>query len=338
MVLQLKLVVNAANVHQGGGRTLLLALLQATELPTVVIVDARLKLPDHLPDNVQVMAVTPSIRARYEAERRLAKLCEAEDILLCFGNLPPLFSNRARVFVYLQNLYLMSHKPLSGLTFHEHIRILVERVWLRLCLRDATLLVQTPSVAAEVQTSLGRTPVIAPFSPTEAMPMPVSEKEYDFLYVASGEAHKNHRLLVEAWELLADQGHFPSLRLTLDAEREVELLAWIARRVQSRSLRIENGSVALVDMPDTYARSRRLIFPSLFESFGLPLVEAQRAGLSLVTAERDYVRDVAVPDETFDPSSALSIARAVKRSMQLGGDNQIVPPASAFLARLLAMS
>lgn len=333
----MKLVINAANVHQGGGRTLLLALLEAVERPTVAIVDARLELPSDLPEHVQVIAVAPSILSRYAAERRLSSLCQTGDILLCFGNLPPLFSNPARVFVYLQNRYLTSQRPLSGLNSHERLRILIERFWLRSCLRDATVLVQTPSVAAEVQKTYGRPPVVAPFAPAGALSASVGTKEYDFLYVASGEAHKNHRLLIEAWELLADQGHFPSLRLTLSATRQVELVAWMTRRIQSRSLKIENGEVALADVSGLYTRSRSLIYPSLFESFGLPLIEAQRAGLSIVAAERDYIRDVVVPDETFDPCSALSIARAVKRSMQVGQTAQYVPPADVFLTSLLEM-
>jgi glycosyltransferase involved in cell wall biosynthesis len=56
-----------------------------------------------------------------------------------------------------------------------------------------------------------------------------------------------------------------------------------------------------------------LIYPSQLESFGLPLVEAVSLGLDVIASELDYVRDVVYPVQTFDPTSALSIARAVKR-------------------------
>ena len=62
-----------------------------------------------------------------------------------------------------------------------------------------------------------------------------------------------------------------------------------------------------------YANSRALIFPSKSESFGLPLVEAANMGLPIIAAELDYVRDVCIPVQTFDPDSPVSIARAVRR-------------------------
>jgi len=62
-----------------------------------------------------------------------------------------------------------------------------------------------------------------------------------------------------------------------------------------------------------YRESKALIYPSGFESFGLPLVEAKMAGLPVLAPELDYVRDIVNPVESFDPSSPISIARAVKR-------------------------
>ncbi len=56
-----------------------------------------------------------------------------------------------------------------------------------------------------------------------------------------------------------------------------------------------------------------LIFPSKTESLGLPLIEAASAGLPIIASELDFVRDVCVPNETFDPYSSTSISRAVKR-------------------------
>jgi len=43
------------------------------------------------------------------------------------------------------------------------------------------------------------------------------------------------------------------------------------------------------------------------------LIEARQASLPILAAELDYVRDVIVPEQSFDPDSPVSIARAVKR-------------------------
>jgi len=70
-----------------------------------------------------------------------------------------------------------------------------------------------------------------------------------------------------------------------------------------------------------YKRVDALIYPSTFESFGLPLIEARQAGLRVLASEMDYVRDVLDPEQTFDPQSPVSITRAVKRF--LGVDESI---------------
>ncbi len=61
--------------------------------------------------------------------------------------------------------------------------------------------------------------------------------------------------------------------------------------------------------------SRALVYPSVMESMGLPLIEARPAGLAAIAAELNYVRDVVDPEQSFDPSSGMSIARAIKRHL-----------------------
>lgn len=315
---------------------MLLALLAAVQQPAKIFVDARLNLPDALPGFVEVVAVQPTLRGRLAGERQLARECGADDVLLCFGNLPPLFRNSARVFVYLQNRYLTSRRNLSGLAWRTRARILAERLWLRICLRDAEIVVQTASMADEVRETLGRPAIVAPFAP-KAEPSKVAKlaKEFDFLYVASGEAHKNHRRLVQAWKLLAEEGHYPSLRLTLNATRDRELFDWVAEQASSHKLNISNGDVSYDQVSLLYDRSAALIHVSLFESFGLPLIEAQNSGLPIIAAERDYVRDVSNPAQTFDPESPRSISRAILRHLRHGDGTVHVMSANEFLSNIL---
>lgn len=331
----MKLVINAANVHQGGGRTLLLDLLRAVERPAVALLDSRLSLPDTLPDVIRIIRVRPTIVARIKAEKMVRNLCNAEDVLLCFGNLPPLFGQRATTFVFLQNRYLTAPRALNGLPVLARWRTRVERLWLKSFLRDAVLLVQTSTVANEVRRHLGRAAIIVPFAPNLPSSGDKRPSEIDYVYVASGEGHKNHRRLVTAWKMLADSGHYPTLRLTLDGERDKELLSWIEDYAGKNRLKITNGPVKVEEISDLYAQAGALIFPSLFESFGLPLVEADRSGIDIVAAERDYVRDIVSPKEAFDPESCVSIARAVMRHRNIISEKHSIISAERFIERIL---
>lgn len=334
----MSLIIHAPNVHAGGGRTLLLSLLSSLEKPAVVQLDERLEPIPELAEGVQVIRVAPRLIARLRAERRLQSLCSNGDILLCFGNLPPLFRSSARVFVYLQNRYLTSPRAVSELPLSVRLRIRVERLWLRCFLRDAIPLVQTGSMAQEVLEHLGCEAKIAPFLPKwpHSLPYP-HDTRYDYLYVASGESHKNHRRLLEAWVLLARRGFRPSLYLTLDAKRDAALYALVERLAQEYELKITNAPCPPEEIFSLYAQAKAIIYPSLFESFGLPLLEAAHAGLPIIAAERDYVRDVVTPAISFDPESSLSLARAVLRHQSRECGRVLPEDASSFLRRLAEM-
>jgi glycosyltransferase involved in cell wall biosynthesis len=329
------LFIHAPNVHLGGGRTLLMALISVLKQSSVVQLDERF---DPLPDiamGVRVIRVAPSFVGRLQAERRLQLLCRRGDVLLCFGNLPPLFRSSARVFVYLQNRYLISSRPLAGLPWSARLRIRIERLWLRRCLRNATLLVQTETMLQEVRDHFGCEATVLPFLPGGLHPsLERLPTRYDYLYVASGEPHKNHQRLLHAWILLANRGFRPSLCLTLDTQRDAVLCTWVEKLVKLHGLSVVNNPVPMGQISGLYAQSGALIYPSLFESFGLPLLEARRAGVPIIAAERDYVRDVAAPVVSFDPESPLSIARAVMRHQERLEEPTMPDDAVKFLRRL----
>ena len=70
-----------------------------------------------------------------------------------------------------------------------------------------------------------------------------------------------------------------------------------------------------------------MIFPSFVETLGLPLIEAKKFKLDVLASELDYVRDILDPVETFDPHSARSICRSVKRFLKVtDGKTEIFTP------------
>ena len=330
------LILHAPNVHSGGGKSLLLPLLQALKPPATVLLDTRLSPLPNMDSAVTVLSFPPTLLGRIKAEIALRRLDLQENDILCFGNLPPLLAKaEANTSVFIQNRYLVPPSSLRGLPVKTKARLLIERLWLRTRRGSSRLMVQSETMAIIVSGAFGKKVEICPFiAEVAASSEKAAQKTLDFLYVASGEAHKNHSTLLAAWQRLAEEGIAPDLGLTLSKSDQVR------HGKALKEARAAGASIELLpprspdQMPALYASTRAVIYPSLFESFGLPLLEAQAAGLPIIAAERDYVRDFVDPIESFDPTSERSIASAVRRYLGRPAVRPTVLDANGLLERV----
>lgn len=341
--------IHAPNIHQGGGAALLRPLLQAHKYGDTKIVaqlDLRMQASDPGPNIVLVKRVIPNVFHRLKAEWWLSTQASNTDITLCFGNLPPLFKVAGRVEVFVQNRYLIDNEPLNSFPLKTRVRLWIERRWLfaRIAHVDA-FIVQTPTMQRLlIARTKGKVPVrVLPFiaNPVNYVrrahrQSALEKAPLGFVYVASGEPHKNHRALVAAWALLAQEHLFPLLTLTLDPHAFPDLCNWIERQAAENRLNIINkGLLSSASIAELYRQADAMIYPSRFESFGLPLIEAVQAGLPVLAAELDFVRDVIDPEESFDAESSQSIARAVKRFMHKEEQPLALKNAEEFIGDLL---
>jgi glycosyltransferase involved in cell wall biosynthesis len=133
------------------------------------------------------------------------------------------------------------------------------------------------------------------------------------LYPARGWKHKNHARLVEAMGIVRETR--PEMRLVLtggDLESLGALPDWVDRR----------GLVPLDELRELYRRAAVLAFPSLYEGFGLPPLEAMASGCPVAATDAGSVPEVcgdaAVLFDAMDPGSiADGILTAIERSTEL---------------------
>lgn len=341
-----RVFIDAMNIHTGGGATLLDGLLMAKTnfADLTLVVDSRYVPNTPLPKEIEVRRVVPSLIGRLEGARWLVRNVKRGDRLICLGNLPPLLYVNGTVVLYIQNRYLIDSVPIRGFSFGVTTRLYLERFWLQWrsgCV--SRFVVQTISMRRLLEGSglaKGRPIDILPFAGVSAPALlnNSAATRSGFIYVASGEPHKNHLILLNAWRLLAKDGIFPQLRLTLDAGSFPELLSEIFEISRVHHLDIVNlGKLPRNEVYQEYTRAAALVYPSTFESFGLPLVEASHYGLPIIAPELDYVRDVVVPAETFDPKSSLSLVRAIKRFMGEGEQPERSLEPDEFVGQLLCL-
>lgn len=346
------LYIQADNVNAGGGRSLLNALIRSKLAEhAYVLFDARMPL-DFISPSLAHKIVNPTIFGRLIAQFWLWRNLLPANILLCFGSLPPLFNVEGKVVVFVQNRYVIDNVTLKNFSFKVRIRLFFERAWFKSrCHKVNEFIVQTssmqillrrrlldlrPGLADKIEVRvLPFIDIISNGDSTFERSSDESPNKFDYIYPASGEIHKNHQNLIDAFIILAEQGYFPSLVLTLDEKKFPEILHKVNLAKDKFNLNIHNmGFLPHPELLRLYSSIRYLIYPSLYESFGIPLLEAKQAGLCIVAGELDYVRDSVNPDQTFDPSSAVSIARAIKRSLGIYDDLPAVLGADEFLSKI----
>ena len=331
-------------MHQGGGKILLTTLLKVAGDGLFLLADKRL-LASYSLKNIKFRAVKPSVLSRFFSEIYLYMIANTGDTVLCFGNLPPLFRLRSHAVVFVQNRYLIDKISLGSFPVRVRLRLMAERFLLKMLMTHANeFIVQTATMKCLLgKVTKGAVPIkILPFVAnksgyTRNYVKPSSKKIclYDFIYVASGEPHKNHENLLKAWSILGRENIFPSLYLTIDEHKFISLKIKIDKlRMEERLKIINAGNMDHYEILEIYKQSKAMIYPSKFESFGLPLIEARQAGLAVLASELDYVRDILDPEVVFDPESPLSIARAVKRFMAVDEAELQLQEANEFLASI----
>jgi glycosyltransferase involved in cell wall biosynthesis len=78
-------------------------------------------------------------------------------------------------------------------------------------------------------------------------------------------------------------------------------------------------NVAFADLPALYQQARVFVYPSLFEGFGIPLIEAIQSGVPVITSQDSCFSEAAGPHAIYiDPHSADDLAAGLRRVLSDG--------------------
>jgi glycosyltransferase involved in cell wall biosynthesis len=137
------------------------------------------------------------------------------------------------------------------------------------------------------------------------------------LYLGRLQARKNLARVVEAFAKVRRMGLPYKLVL---AGKQDSLFAPVLARI--RDLHMENevllpGFLPAEDVPLFYNAAEVFIYPSLYEGFGLPVVEAMACGCPVITSQGSSLEEVAGDAALLvDPLSDSSIASAMQRVLE----------------------
>ncbi len=222
---------------------------------------------------------------------------------------------------------ILRHEPMSArISTHYRALAMVKRSGYRLGLRAALwhadrILVPTHFVASDVRR----------FYPDTAKKIMITgegmwrhhtfphlteqkppECKY-LLYVGSAYPHKGLDLLIEAWVDLEKM--YPDLHLKIVGMEDV-FMQRLQNEVQRRKLsRVEFlGYVKDEDLPELYEDAAAFVYPSRFEGFGLPPLEALQRGCPVVASRAASLPEVLGPEGAFffETGSKTAILQAIE--------------------------
>lgn len=146
-------------------------------------------------------------------------------------------------------------------------------------------------------------------------PGPSTPDRPHFVILGTIEARKNHRLLLELWERLIRQWGANAPRLLVIGQRgwEADEAFALLDRLAAPGGTVEELSRCDDRQVSAHLMSARaLLFPSLVEGYGLPLVEALAAGTPVIASDLPVFREIGqgVP-EMLDPLDSNAWERMI---------------------------
>ncbi len=122
------------------------------------------------------------------------------------------------------------------------------------------------------------------------------------LFVGAQEPRKNLPRLIEALKIVHIHGDRVPLVLAGPPGGDTETIRAAAARLGLEPSLTMTGYLPAQDLPKIYRLATALVFPSLCEGFGLPIVEAMAAGLPVVAALNSAIPEVGADAALYFPA------------------------------------
>lgn len=255
--------------------------------PNVTVIGSGLTEGDNLRNHFWEQFTLPHLAKKYKV-----------DILHSPANMAPLFY-RGKSIVHIHDLCFVVNPQWYSFTFHTVYNLVIPRL-----ARRATRIITNSNNSrndllqfCQVQADkvsliywavddffINRSHLVSPGEDNQ-------EEDY-ILYVGSLEPRKNIKTLIEAYEILRTGNPGITTKLVLIGG-ESPLFADVQLKVRRfKEDVVFKGFVSDATLQEYYARAKVVAYPSLYEGFGLPPLEAMASGAPVVTSHTSSIPEV----------------------------------------------
>jgi len=234
--------------------------------------------------------------------------------ILCLANVPPPIKTSVKTSIFFHNSLLLN--PLSHpINFKSRIINFLKFNYIKYYNQnDYNWIVQTPYIFRLLRENLiinSDKVSIYPIIEEESILSNSKKIANHFVYVSSGVSHKNHIRLIKAFIKVAYKEADIEIKLHLTLNKEE-----LPKYIYPYNLKVEFHGILSIDaVNELYNSCEFAIYPSLVESFGLPLIEAANQECKVIASDLQYVHEIIKPSLTFDPYSVESISNAILKAI-----------------------
>lgn len=212
-------------------------------------------------------------------------------------------SSEERKFAIIRDLFGF----LIGKSVRKANKIIVQTNWMKKALIDAygaysnRIVVIPPSVKT---------------SDKKISKLEANNRDH-FFYPAEPMVYKNIEIIIEATKKLIIKGYNPVVHLTINGSENT-----YAKRIKEEAKNMEDNFKFLGHIPREQVlellQKYTLVFPSILETFGLPLLEARISGTCILASDRPFSREILEGYnrvQFFNPFSADELAEKMCKIM-----------------------
>ena len=310
------ILIDAVYLNSFGGKTILelfFTKLKDLDSEYHFILDSRLK--SNFINNIKTEHFTLINASHKNRKKFYFKNINKYSSILCLANIPPPIKNSVKTYIFFHNSLLLC--PLSHpISFKSRIINFFKFKYIKYYNQDDyNWVVQTQLINKLLQENLkinSNQISIFPIFTKVFKSCYIKKITNNFVYVSSGVIHKNHIRLIKAFiEVAKKTDKNIKLHLTLNKEE-------LPKYVFPKNLKIEfHGTLSINDVNELYNSCEFVIYPSLVESFGLPLIEATNHGCKVIASDLPYVHEIIRPSLTFDPYLVDSISDSILKAVEI---------------------
>ena len=225
--------------------------------------------------------------------------------VLCFANVPPPFNISSDINIYFHNEIILNTK---NIRFPLVKKLLFKLKWFYIKSRNFnyTWIVQTDHIKTLLGEKLG-------INSDSILKHPLFQNhkigdyrkiQNSFIYPTSNQPHKNNEKLIHAFKDAAFKTN-EKIILTLTINK-IE--------IDDLPQNLEINFIGLIDhqeLMEHLKQTKFLIFPSLRESFGLPLIEGIQTNCKILCSNLNFANELISPSYFFNPENEKSITDVI---------------------------